>query len=47
MNDKSNSSLAAKILQDHKLLQKLTDKVYELMLEDIRNQRERSGNYRR
>ncbi len=47
MKDKPESSLSAKILQDHKLLQKLTDKVYELMLEDIRVQQERLGNYRR
>jgi mRNA-degrading endonuclease RelE of RelBE toxin-antitoxin system len=39
--------LIDKILQDPIQLQKLSDKVYELMKEDLQIQRERSGNYRR
>ncbi|NES86655.1 MAG: hypothetical protein F6K10_37850 [Moorea sp. SIO2B7] len=37
--------LAAKVLEDPLLTQKLSDRVYELMLEDLRLQRERSKNY--
>ncbi|XWK89415.1 MAG: hypothetical protein U7127_04945 [Phormidium sp.] len=36
-----------KVLFDATLLQKLSDKVYELMLEDLRNQSGRTGNFRR
>ncbi|BAY81531.1 hypothetical protein NIES267_10080 [Calothrix parasitica NIES-267] len=36
-----------KILSDDILLQKLSDKVYKLMLEEIQNQRDRNPNYRR
>lgn len=39
--------LASKILRDPLLLRKLSDRVYELMLEDINRQKERSNNYRR
>ncbi|MEL6166156.1 MAG: hypothetical protein AAFR37_21230 [Cyanobacteria bacterium J06628_3] len=36
-----------KILSDDILLQKLSDKVYKLMLEEIQNERDRNPNYRR
>lgn len=39
------SKLAAKVLEDPLLLQILSDRVYQLMLEDLRNQRERHGNF--
>ncbi|HEY9301864.1 MULTISPECIES: hypothetical protein [unclassified Coleofasciculus] len=48
-NDKDNqtavSKTAAKVLRDPLLLRQLSDRVYELMLEDLRRQRERSRNY--
>ena len=47
MRKKLESSLAAKVLENPILLQKLADKVYKLMLEDLQKQRERLGNYRR
>ncbi len=47
MAKKSESSLLLKILQDPILLQKLADKVYELMLDDLRQQQELLGTYRR
>lgn len=37
--------LAAKVLEDPLLLQMLSDRVYQLMWEDLRNQRERQGNF--
>lgn len=46
MTSKSNLSLIEKVLQNPILLHKLTDKVYELMLEDLRKQRENLGIYR-
>ncbi|HEY9667156.1 MAG TPA: hypothetical protein V6C91_10140 [Coleofasciculaceae cyanobacterium] len=36
---------AEQVLNDPLLLRRLSDRVYELMLEDLRNQRERSRNY--
>ncbi|MEQ8462696.1 hypothetical protein [Coleofasciculus sp. E2-BRE-01] len=39
--------LAAKVSQDPLLLRKLSDRVYQLMQEDLRKQRERYKNYRR
>ena len=42
-----NSQLAEKVMLDPLLLRKLSEKVYELMLEDIRVQRDRDRNYRR
>jgi hypothetical protein len=46
MNEKSSiSQLANKALQDRFIIQKLSDKVYELMLQDLRLQRDRSQNY--
>lgn len=36
---------ASKVLNDPILLRQLSDRVYELMLEDLRYQRERSRNY--
>jgi hypothetical protein len=44
--DETNG-LIDRVLFDPTLLQKLSDKVYELMLEDLRNQRDRTGNFRR
>lgn len=41
------SKLAAKALDDPLLLRQLSDRVYELMLEDLRYQKERSRNYGR
>jgi hypothetical protein len=46
-NQSALSELAKQVLQNPMLLQKLSEKVYELMLLDRQNQRERSGNYRR
>jgi hypothetical protein len=43
----SISKLANKILQDPILLQKLTDKVHEIMIEDLRKQREMNRSYGR
>jgi hypothetical protein len=37
--------LATKILEDPLLQRKLSDRVYELLLEDLRIQKERSRNY--
>lgn len=37
---------AGKVLQDPLRLRLLSDRVYELMQEDLRRQQERSGNYR-
>ncbi len=39
--------LIDRLLRDPLLLRKLSDKVYELMVEDLRQQRDRSGNYKR
>ncbi len=36
---------ATRVMQDPLLLRKLSDRVYELMVEDLRYQRERSINY--
>lgn len=44
--DRTNG-LINRVFFDATLLQKLSDKVYELMLEDLRNQRARTGNFRR
>ncbi|MBD1867180.1 hypothetical protein H6F95_07655 [Cyanobacteria bacterium FACHB-471] len=35
------SKLAKQVLRDPVLLQKLSDRVYEIMLQDLRNQRDR------
>lgn len=40
------TQLANQILQERLLIQKLSNKVYELMLQDLRIQRDRSRNYR-
>jgi hypothetical protein len=42
-----NSKLAEQVLQDPILLRKLSDRVYELMVEEIRNHRDRIGYTRR
>ncbi|MFB2891755.1 hypothetical protein ACE1CI_02310 [Aerosakkonemataceae cyanobacterium BLCC-F50] len=39
--------LINKIIIDAILLRRLSDKVYKLMLEDLRNQRDRAGHFRR
>lgn len=36
---------AATVLHDPLMLQQLTDRVYDLLLEDLRQQRERTHNY--
>ncbi|HEY9850971.1 MAG TPA: hypothetical protein V6D28_15995 [Leptolyngbyaceae cyanobacterium] len=41
------SQLAEKVMLDPLLLRKLSEKVYELMQEDIRVQRDRDRNYQR
>ena len=41
------SKLADKVLHNPLLLRMLTDRVYELMIEDLRNQRDRSSYSRR
>jgi hypothetical protein len=40
------AQLIDKVLVDPILMRKLSDRVYELMLEDLRNTRDRAGNYR-
>ena len=40
------AQLIDKVIFDPILLRKLGDRVYELMIEDLRNQRDRTGNYR-
>jgi hypothetical protein len=44
-NTKELAQTADKYLQDFLLLNKLTERVYELLLEDMRIQRERVNNY--
>ncbi|MEP0777118.1 hypothetical protein NDI39_05770 [Microcoleus sp. ZQ-A2] len=39
------SKVAGKVLQDPLLMRLLSDRVYKLMLEDLRRQQERSRNY--
>lgn len=41
----SQAITAEKYLKDSLLLNKLTERVYELLLEDLRSQRERCTNY--
>ncbi|WP_333339156.1 hypothetical protein [Microcoleus sp. BROC3] len=40
------AQLIDKVIVDPMLMRKLSDRVYELMLEDLRNTRDRAGNYR-
>lgn len=40
------TQLIDKVILDPILMRKLSDRVYELMLEDLRNTRDRAGNYR-
>jgi len=40
------AELIDKVILDPMLMRKLSDRVYELMLEDLRNTRDRAGNYR-
>jgi hypothetical protein len=44
---KALSTLADKVLNDPILLRKLGDRIYEIMQEDIRNQRDRTGYFKR
>jgi hypothetical protein len=49
MNEKKKDEMAQlidKVILDPMLMRKLSDRVYELMLEDLRNTRDRAGNYR-
>ena len=49
MNVKKKDEMAQlidKVILDPMLRRKLSDKVYELMLEDLRSTRDRAGNYR-
>jgi hypothetical protein len=49
MNVKKKDEMAQlidKVIVDPILMRKLSDRVYELMLEDLRNTRDRAGNYR-
>jgi len=39
------SQIATKVLHDPLLMRQLSDRVYELMLQDIHNQKERDRNY--
>jgi hypothetical protein len=41
------SKIATQILKEPISMRKLCDRVYQLMLEDLRNQRDRAGNARR
>jgi hypothetical protein len=46
-NEKSEiSELVEKVMLDPILIRRLSNRVYELMLEDLRNQRDRSCNYK-
>ncbi|WP_238845901.1 hypothetical protein [Nostoc edaphicum] len=45
-SDASKTAIAAgRYLNDSRLLNQLTEHVYKLLLEDLRSQRERLGNY--
>lgn len=44
-SDGITAAAAGKYLSDPLVLSKLTDRVYELLLEDLRSQRERVRNY--
>jgi len=49
MNVKKKDEMAQlidKVILDPMLMRKVSDRVYELMLEDLRNTRDRAGNYR-
>jgi hypothetical protein len=49
MNVKKKDEMAElidQVILDPMLMRKLSDRVYELMLEDLRNTRDRAGNYR-
>jgi hypothetical protein len=49
MNVKKKDEMAQlidKVIVDPMLMRKLSDIVYKLMLEDLRNTRDRAGNYR-
>ena len=46
-NQDDNNNLIEQAILDPILLQRLSDKVFKLLLEDLRNQRSRTGNFRR
>ena len=46
-NQDDNNNLIEQAILDPILLQRLSEKVFELLLEDLRNQRSRTGNFRR
>lgn len=39
------TKIAGKVLHDPLLMRQVSDRIYELMLEDLRRQQERSGNF--
>ena len=43
----SIAQFASEVMEDPLLMKKLGDRVYELMIEDLSNQRDRYGNNRR
>ncbi len=43
----SKSTLVKQILEDEKLLRKFSDRIYQLLQEEIRNQHDRTPNWRR
>lgn len=45
-DEREISKLAEKVMLDPILLRRLSNRVYELMLEDLRNQRDRDRNYK-
>jgi hypothetical protein len=47
LTDQQITQLADRVKQDPLLLQKLTDRIYRLMQEEVENQRDRQGNSRR
>ncbi len=46
-NQDDTHNLIEQAILDPILLQRLSDKVFKLLLEDLRNQRSRTGNFRR
>lgn len=46
-NPENISKLAEQVLKNPISLRKLCDRVYQLMQEDLRNQRDRAGNSRK
>jgi hypothetical protein len=40
------TKIAEQVLKDERLLRKLTDRIYQLLQEEIRNQRDRTSDWR-